>query len=126
MFCKTCGNQIPDGSVNCPSCGAAQVAQQYQQPAQQYQQPVQQYQQAQQPAQHVPQTRINPGFMILSILVPAVGIIMGIINLCKKNTRPGRAYLIAGCVSSFVWTCLYLAIIMPAMIGYVEATNYYY
>ena len=55
MFCRNCGAQIQDGSVNCPYCGAQQYNQQpYQQPYQQnYQQPYQQnYQQPyQQPYQ---------------------------------------------------------------------------
>ena len=42
MFCGNCGNQIPDGSAQCPICGAPLQAAPAQQPV--YQQPV--YQQA--------------------------------------------------------------------------------
>lgn len=37
MFCGNCGNQIPDGSAQCPICGAPLQAAPVQQPA--YQQP---------------------------------------------------------------------------------------
>ena len=31
MFCHKCGNELPDGSKFCPSCGAQQISQNLQQ-----------------------------------------------------------------------------------------------
>lgn len=76
MFCASCGNQIPDGSANCPFCGAQQAPAQppYQQPV--YQQPTYQQPTYQQPPAY-PQAKIpGRGFGIAGMVCGIIGLIL--------------------------------------------------
>lgn len=63
MFCKNCGQQIPDGSTVCFQCGTAQNAAPQ---AQQYQQPYGQQPYGQQPMYAAP---VAPKSKIVAILL---------------------------------------------------------
>ena len=120
MFCTNCGNNIPDGSVTCPVCGAAmQQPQQPQQPA--YQQPV-----YQQPVYQQPAAPDNSGsvlaFGILSLAlceVPILGLIFAILGLTKSgafaaahggtvfgNAKGGRILSIVGLIVNIIMNVL--------------------
>ena len=101
MFCPNCGNNLPEGSNFCGSCGANLSVEN---------------------AQPVSQTTVNSapskidgagaGVCILSFLFPVVGLILHLVN---KKTRPlyaktvGRLALI-GFIVGFVSSCISLAV----------------
>ena len=97
MFCKSCGKEINDQAVVCPYCGnqtgnAQQIPQQpvygapQQNPNNMYQQPV-------------PADETNVGLVVLSVLFPIVGIILGAVNMSNGNKKSGKAYLMAGIIA---------------------------
>ncbi|MBR4628513.1 MAG: hypothetical protein IKO47_12630 [Ruminococcus sp.] len=43
--------------------------------------------------------KVNVGLMILAVLIPIAGIIMGIVNLSKGKKKSGTAYLVAGIIA---------------------------
>lgn len=144
MFCTNCGNNIPDGSLNCPVCGAAM--QQPQQP--QYQQPVYQQPTYQQPYQQ-PVAPDNSGsvltFGILSMVfseVPVLGLIFAIIGLSKSGAfarahggacfgkaKVGRILSIIALIISIIANVLYLIVILgggcAACIDSMSSSSYY-
>lgn len=84
MFCKNCGSEIDDKAYVCPKCGCLTGTVDNNAPA--------------------------SGLLIaLSVLMPLVGIIMGIVNLSSGNKRSGKAYLIAGLVTGGI--CLFVIIV---------------
>ncbi len=98
MFCKKCGAEIMDDAVICVKCGS---------PTDNFTNTKKKsydlrLRDANEPA--------NGGLIILSILIPIVGIIMGIVNLAKGKTRSGKAYLIAGIVSFVVYLIIIVSI----------------
>lgn len=80
MFCSKCGNEIMDEAVICPKCGCktGNLAENK-------------------------DDSVSGGLMAVSILVPIIGVILGIIYLCQKKTKAGTAYLVAGVISWIVW-----------------------
>ena len=101
MFCNKCGNEIPTDSTFCVKCGAKLETAQ---PIQNYSQPIEE--------------KINVGLVILSVMLPLVGIILGIVYLVNQNKRAGKAYLIAAIACVLLQICIYSAIIAPIMIQY--------
>ena len=53
---------------------------------------------------------VNIGLMILSILIPIAGIILGIINLTKGKKKSGTSYLVAGIIAWVVGILLVLVL----------------
>ena len=100
MICSKCGNEIPDNTAFCEKCGAeTETSEQTLQPEQ----------------SEAPVTRdiIHAELMIISIFIPLVGIILGIVNLCYSKPRSGRAYLIAGCISGLINLSIAAAVYLP-------------
>lgn len=52
----------------------------------------------------------NVGIVVLSVLFPIVGIILGAVNLSNGKKKSGKAYLMAGIISAAV--CVVLGIIL--------------
>ncbi len=113
MFCKSCGKEINDQAVVCPYCGVQTGAVQNtpQQPNYGYQQPInQQYNQ-----NDVDET--NVGLVILSVLFPIVGIILGAVNMSNGKKKSGKAYLLAGVITIAV------EIVIGIIVGIAIASN---
>jgi len=53
---------------------------------------------------------VNVGLMILSILIPIAGVILGIINLTKGKKKSGTSYLVAGIIAWVVGILLVLVL----------------
>lgn len=98
MFCKSCGKEINDQAVVCPYCGVQTGAVQIipQQPNYGNQQP-----NAQNNADET-----NVGLVIVSIIIPLVGIILGAVNISNGKKKSGKAYLLAGIIAVAVQTLL--------------------
>lgn len=115
MFCSSCGKEINDQAVVCPYCGAqtANAQQIPQQPnynvQQNYGAPQQNPYMNQYPQQNqVDET--NVGIVVLSVLFPIVGTILGAVNMSNGNKKSGKAYLMAGIISTAV--CVVIGIIL--------------
>lgn len=67
MFCRNCGQQLPDGSLFCPRCGTSVQA-------------------GASPVQD--KTRPSPGIAVLSFFFPIVGLIL---YLVWMDSEPGKA-----------------------------------
>ena len=80
MFCKSCGKEINNDAVVCPFCGCQQ-------------QPYQQFQPYQQP------DVVDVGLVVLSVIIPIAGIILGAVNLSNGKQKSGKACLIASVVT---------------------------
>lgn len=93
MFCKKCGAEIMDEAVICVKCGT----------------PTNNYANVQQAA-GTPSADANAPanvvLVILSVLFPIVGFIMGAVNLSNGKKRSGKAYLIAGGVAFLISFCI--------------------
>lgn len=83
MYCKNCGKEIHDDAVMCVHCGVptgksmkinSKEADLYE------------------PA--------NTGLVVLSVLIPLAGIILGIINISSGKKHAGKVYLWTGII---VW-----------------------
>lgn len=102
MFCPKCGQQNPDEAKFCGKCGAAVSA-------------------APAPGVNrlVPDTAkgtgaVTPamknGMIVGSIILPIVGIVVGIIYLLDDNPEKkeaGKLWLIIGIIAAVVWTALF-------------------
>lgn len=88
MFCSKCGKEVHDEAVVCTSCGCSigkkeQVSD-----------------------ESVGEDKASGGLIVVSILFPIVGVILGIVNLCKKKTKSGTTYLVAGIIAWVVFIVL--------------------
>lgn len=92
MFCKKCGKEIMDEAVVCIHCGCAVDNEQVKK-------------------LNEPEDSVNVGIIVGTVLIPLIGIIMGIVNLCKKKTKSGGIYLGVGI------GCWVLNIIVLAALG---------
>ena len=93
MFCANCGKSIDDNAVVCIHCGA---------PTQKFGGNV----------NVDPNEKPNPGFIVLSILVPIFGIVMGIVEKNNGKTRAGKSYLTASICSVAFWLIFTFVIVL--------------
>lgn len=77
MFCKKCGKEIMDDAVVCIHCGCAVDDSQLKEAGS-------------------PEDKVNAGIIVGTVLIPLIGLILGIVNLCQKKTRSGGIYLGVG------------------------------
>ena len=89
MFCSKCGQEIRDEAVVCVHCGCAVENN-----------------------RAAAEDKVSVGIIILTILIPIVGVIMGIVNLCRKLTRSGGIYLAVGIGA---WIVKYLVLVVIGM-----------
>jgi hypothetical protein len=118
MFCSKCGHQNPDEAQFCGSCGGPLAA-----PAS-----------SSSPASPAGGTPFPPrgtggkavsdglkiGVIVGSLIIPLLGIIMGVIFLVDANPEKkavGRLWLIVGVVAFVVW-CIFSAILAAIGAGY--------
>ena len=96
-YCKHCGKQINDETVICPGCGCQ--------------------------VKEFEEDSVNPGFVILSVLIPIVGIIMAI-AFWKKTPKAARAYLRAALITiaiEVVVGVLYYILIYAAVFHFIDS-----
>lgn len=122
MFCSSCGKEINNEAVVCPYCGvktpnAQQIPQQPNYNVQQNNSAPQQNPYMNQYPQPIEADETNVGIVVLSVLFPIVGIILGAVNMSNGKKKSGKAYLMAGVISFVV--CLVIGIIC----GIILATN---
>lgn len=127
MFCSHCGKEINDQAVVCPHCGvqtqnAQQIPQQIPQQVnyggqQNYGTPQQNQYMNQYPQQPVDADETNVGIVVLSVLFPIVGIILGAMNMSNGKKKSGKAYLMAGIIAVAV------EVVIGIIIGVVIASN---
>jgi len=89
MFCIKCGKEIHDEAVICPNCGCStgknsSVAE-----------------------TPIGDDKASGGLIAVSILFPIVGVILGIVNLCKKKSKSGTTYLLTGIIAWVVFAALF-------------------
>lgn len=92
MFCKKCGKEINDEAVVCIHCGCA-------------------VDDSQAKKLSDPEDKVNAGIIVGTVLIPLIGMILGIVNLCKKKTKSGGIYLGVGI------GCWILNMIIFALLG---------
>lgn len=80
MFCQKCGSELDADAVVCPKCGC----------------PTEKFAEKKNP-EPVPE-KVSAWSVILSILIPICGIVLGIIKLCQRQ-RSGWTYLTCGFIS---------------------------
>lgn len=86
MYCKNCGKEIHDEAVMCVHCGV---------PTDNMMKGKRNNVDSASPA--------NGGLIVLSVLIPLVGIILGIVNISQGKKHAGNVYLWTGII---VWlTC---------------------
>lgn len=115
MFCRNCGKQIDNDSIVCEFCGyktGKTLQQNYEN------------------QQHSPYTdftcplpkvenysaendKVNVGLIILALLVPFAGIILGAVYMNQGKRKSGKVYLIIGFV------CFFLSIVINSVIALV-------
>ena len=122
MFCSSCGREINDQAVVCPYCGvqtanAQQIPQQVNYGGQQNYGAPQQNQNMNQYPQAVEADETNVGIVVLSVLFPIVGIILGAVNMSNGKKKSGKAYLMAGIISAAV------SFVIGIILGIVIASN---
>ena len=102
--CSSCGAEIEPGMTQCSYCG---------QPVETTSSGNIQYGQTQNvtPNAYVPnanqaeEDKVSVGLVIVSVLIPLVGIIVGIVNMSKGKKKSGKIYLI---VAIAVWAVSFL------------------
>lgn len=115
MFCKECGKPIPDDSMFCPECGAKIVeappppaaAPPPTPPPGHPATPIMavQQQQPQQAGNPVNQG-LNIGVIVGSLIIPLIGIIMGVIYLkdsAPERKKAGKTWLWVGIAAAVFW-----------------------
>ena len=99
MICSNCGNAIDDQAAICVHCGAVTARGMYMGIGRR---PVKPPVDPNEPA--------NGGFIVLSLLIPLVGIILGAIESSNGKKRAGKAYIISAVASIVFWVVLSLLI----------------
>lgn len=112
MFCRECGKQIDNDSIVCEFCGyktGKTLQQNYEN------------------QQHSPYTdftcplpkvenkaveddKVNVGLIILAVLVPFAGIILGAVFMNQGKRKSGKYYIIIGFVAFFLSILIYSGI----------------
>lgn len=105
MFCSKCGNEIDNEAVVCPKCGCATANMTLQKNA------------ASAEASGETSTLATCA-IVFAILLPIVGIILGIIGVVKYKTEAYKKKCITAIVLSvIVWTvCIVLSAVMASML----------
>ena len=90
MFCKECGNEVVDRAVICPKCGSSMDS-----------------------SRSLQEGTGSNGFIFglgyaLAVLIPIVGIIIGIYS-CFKSSGHGIAIILLSILSWISWACVILA-----------------
>ena len=102
MFCPKCGQQNPEEAKFCGKCGAAVSAA-----------PVSQADRVAPEAAKdtgVISQGMKNGMIAASIILPIVGIVVGIIYMLDANPEKkeaGKLWLIIGIVAAVIWTVLF-------------------
>lgn len=116
MTCKHCGASISENEEKCPYCDSY-----IDHPARnnsynnRYQQPNRQGFRVQGPDE--PQAM----FIVISLLIPLFGIILGIVHMTCGHPKSGRLYIILGAASMiFFFSCTF---IFPLMFAFLPFTN---
>lgn len=122
MFCKSCGKEINDQAVVCPHCGVQtgvvqQIPQQVNYGGQQNYTAPQQNPYPNQYPQQNEVDEVNVGLVVLSVLIPIVGIILGAVNSSNGKKKSGKAYLTAGIIAIAV------EIVVGIIVGIAFASN---
>ena len=137
MFCKYCGKEVDQNATICANCGGEvtplasdgtiptnkAVPQQPVQPQQgQYIPPYpQQY-------QHIidPNEPASVGIIIVCVLIPIIGIIMGCVYMSDGRKRAGKAYLTASLITIGVGILISIItfIVFASLIN--SAAHYWY
>lgn len=122
MFCSSCGREINDQAVVCPYCGvqtanAQQIPQQVNYGGQQNYGAPQQNQNMNQYPKPVEADETNVGIVVLSVLFPIIGIVLGAVNMNNGKKKSGKAYLMAGIISVAV------SFVIGIILGIVIASN---
>lgn len=87
MYCNNCGKEISDEAVMCVHCGVATGR------------PIPGAATTNNYRANDPDEPANTGFIILSVLIPLAGIIMGAMHLSDGRKRAGKAYLTAALIT---------------------------
>ena len=87
MNCPNCGSEISDLAVVCPNCGASVGG------GTGY-------------SNETGEEKANIGFIVLAVLFPIVGIILGIVENSKGNKKVGKTYIITAIISWVVFGLL--------------------
>lgn len=82
MFCSKCGSEIPDDSAFCPECGDQLAGGEAPQPVPGPITP------AQSESGEVVSQGLKVGIIVVSLIIPLIGIIMGVIYL--KDAHPEK------------------------------------
>ncbi len=85
MFCSKCGAEIHDEAIICPKCGCQtknQILKKVSEPS---------------------EDNVSGGIIVISILLPIVGVIVGIVNLCKNKIKSGLIYLSISIIAGVIW-----------------------
>ncbi|MBY9000087.1 MAG: zinc ribbon domain-containing protein [Candidatus Heimdallarchaeota archaeon] len=103
VFCSNCGDKVQDGMQFCDSCGAKVVeviAEPQATPVSQTDTSGPTTVGAPPVATGTPPTKEEKNklilFMVLSIIIPIVGIVLGIIKYNKKDQKSGMHYILCG------------------------------
>ena len=96
MFCSSCGKETPNEAMACPYCGTKTVNSSVAPTTAEVSQPA-----------NVGDDKATVGNIVASILLPIVGVILGIINLSKKKTKAGTTYLIVGIAAWIIFSILF-------------------
>ncbi len=89
-FCQKCGKEIMDQAVVCPACGCA-------------------VQSSQVSVQSDKDDKANIGLIILSVLIPIVGVILWPV-MNGKSPKAARVYGLTGIISWVVYFLLMIVI----------------
>ena len=104
MFCSSCGKEIPNEAMVCPYCGSRTGNGSVAYAGNGAVTPMGNA--ASQPAD-VGDDKATVGNIVASILLPIVGVILGITNLSKKKTKAGTTYLIVGIAAWIIFSILF-------------------
>lgn len=100
MYCPSCGQSNPDEAKFCGKCGAPVAA---------APKPVHAVSGAAKETGVVSQ-QMKTWMMVASIVLPIVGIVVGIVYLLDDNPEKkeaGKLWLIVGIIAAVVWTALF-------------------